>query len=186
MGPDAAEKGEHFMDEKNNGAPNLPRDQYEPVLNQAMDMELLNAGITVSAFDVSKNHVFKTCYGDVRKIVDALRDYSKLLEMACVTWELQGYQKAVYELRAQKLREIAGKLQAGIGYDYDAAMARCEKQKAKKRRDDDVGGEALAMGLLRARQMAEAKDRKAAENENRGKASASGEVTEDAPWEEDL
>lgn len=119
------------MDKKNNDALDLPRDQYGPVLDQSMDMELLNAEITVSAFDVSQNHVFKTCYGDVRKIVDALRDYSKLLEMVCVTWELQGYHKAVYELRAQKLREIAGKLQAGIGYDYDAAMARCEKQKAK-------------------------------------------------------
>lgn len=174
------------MDKKNNGALDLPRDQYEPVLDQSTDMELLNAEITVSAFDVSKNHVFKTCYGDVRKIVDALRDYSKLLEMVCVTWELQGYHKAVYELRAQKLREIAGKLQAGIGYDYDAAMARCEKQKSKKQHDDDVGGEALAMGLLRAQQAAEAKAKKAAEENNGDKSSPLETVSEDDPWADDF
>ena len=54
------------MDKKNNDALDLPRDQYGPVLDQSMDMELLNAEITVSAFDVSQNHVFKTCYGAVR------------------------------------------------------------------------------------------------------------------------
>ena len=174
------------MNEKNNNALELPREQYEPVLDQGMDMELLNAEITVNAFDISEDHVFKTCYGDVHKIVDALRDYSKLLEMACVTWELQGYKKAVYELRAQKLREIAGKLQAGIGYDYDAAMARCEKQKAKKQRDDDVGGEALAMGLLRAQQAAEANAKKAAEKKSGDKLSPTKEPPEDELWADDL
>ena len=151
------------MNEKNNNALELPREQYEPVLDQGMDMELLNAEITVNAFDISEDHVFKTCYGDVHKIVDALQDYSK-----------------------QREPEIVGKLQAGIGYDYDAAMARCEKQKAKKQRDDDVGGEALAMGLLRAQQAAEANAKKAAEKKSGDKLSPTKEPPEDELWADDL
>ncbi len=175
------------MDENmNNVRLDLPQEQYEPILSQAMDLELIEAEITVSAFDIHEDHVFKTCYGDVRKIVDALMDYARMLEMVCGTWNMQGCQEAMYQIRAQELRKIAGKFQAGIGYDYDTAMEKCRQKKEKPQRNEDVGGEALAMGLLKAQQITEAKARKAAEKENRGKTSASGEVTEDAPWEEDL
>ena len=73
------------------------------------------------------------------------------------TWNLQGFHRAKYEFYADKLREIADKFQAGIGYDYDAALERCRKKQGKKPRNEDVGGEALAMGLLKAQQAAEAK-----------------------------
>lgn len=83
---------------------------------------------------------------------------------------------------------MADKFQAGIGYDYDAAVEKCHKRKEKKQRDDDVGGEALAMGLVRAQQKAEAMARKA--TEQRGKRLAvptsDAEAPADDPWEEDF
>ena len=53
----------------------------------------------------------KTCYGDVVKIVNALRDYAKLLETVCDEWDLGGFHRATYEYQAEKLRQIADKLQ---------------------------------------------------------------------------
>lgn len=141
----------------------LPQEQYEPVLSQPVDMDMLETEITICALDITEDHVFQTCYGDICKTVNALRDYSRILEMACETWTLQGYHRALYELHAQKLREIADKLQAGIGYDYDAAVEKCKKRAARKHREDDSGGEALAMAYIKSRQAAAAKKRKAAE-----------------------
>lgn len=107
----------------------LPQEQFEPLLSRSADMDLLETEFTVSAFDIYGDHVFKTCYGDIRKTVDALRDYSQMLEMVCVTWKLEGFHKAMYELRAQELRKIADQFQAAIGYDYDATMEKYRKKK---------------------------------------------------------
>ena len=136
--------------------------------------------------DIHGDREFKTCYGDICKIVDALRDYSRLLKMVCKTWNLQGFHRAKYEFYADKLREIADKFQDGIGYDYDAALERCRKKQGKKPRDEDVGGEALAMGLLKAQQAAEAKTRKAVEKGAGGKAVQAEDSAGSDPWEEDF
>ena len=37
-------------------------------------------------------------------------------------YKRQGFHRATYEYHAEKLRKIADKLQAGIGYDYDKAV----------------------------------------------------------------
>lgn len=89
------------------------------------------------------------------------------------------------ELRAGELRKIAGKFQAGIGYDYDAAVERCEKRKGKKRRDEDVGGEAMAMAFLKSRQAAEAKAKKASEKDSAAEPAAMDGALMNAPWAED-
>ena len=150
---------------------NLPQEEYEPVVSRPVDLEFMGAEVVLSVFDIEGDHEIKTCYGDICKTVNALRDYSKMLTMVCDTWNLHGFHRATYEFYAGKLREIADKFQAGIGYDYDAAMEQCEKRKGKKRREEDTGGEAMAMGLLKARQAAEAQARKAAEKESGGKPS---------------
>ena len=54
-----------------------------------------------------------------------------------------GFHRATYEYHAEKLRAIARKYQAGIHYDYDAAVEKCQKKRAKNQKDDDVGGEAM-------------------------------------------
>lgn len=163
----------------------LPQEQFEPLLSRSVNIELLETEFTVSAFDIYGDHVFKTCYGDIRKIVDALRDYSQMLEMVCVTWKLEGFHKAMYELRAQELRKIADQFQTGIGYDYDATMEKCCKKKGKPQ-SEDGGGEAMAMGVLKAKQVAEAKAKKAAEKSKGGKSSSTESISEDESWEADV
>ena len=165
---------------------NLPREEYEPVVSRPVDLEFMGAEVVLSVFDIEGDHEIRTCYGDICKTVNALRDYSKMLTMVCDTWNLHGFHRATYEFYAGKLREIADKFQAGIGYDYDAAVEQCEKRKGKKRREEDTGGEAMAMGLLKARQAAEAQARKAAEKESGGKPSPVKDAPEDGSWAEDV
>lgn len=177
------------MDEtKENEKLDLPREEYEPVVSRPMELEFMDTEIVLSVFDVHADHEINTCYGDIRKIVDALRDYSQLLTMVCNTWGLQGFHQASYQYYAENLREIADKFQAGIGYDYDAALEKCRKKRGKQQSGDDVGGEALAMGLVRAKQKAEAKARKAAEQQGKEPAAptADTEAPTDDPWEEDF
>ena len=175
------------MDE-NNAAErlDLPREEYEPVVSRPVDLEFMGIEVILSVFDIKGDHEIRTCYGDICKTVNALRDYSRFLTMVCDTWDLHGFHRIKYEFYAEKLREIADKLQAGIGYDYDAAMEQCEKRKGKKHREEDTGGEAMAMGLLKAQQAAEAKARKAAEKEAGGKPYPVKDAPEDGSWVEDV
>ena len=106
------------MDEQQHNALELPKGLYEPVLRQPMELDfLLGQELSLCFHDLDGSHVFKTCYGDICKAVNALRDYARLLEMACEQWDLTGFHRALYEYHAEKMREIAGKFQAGIGYD---------------------------------------------------------------------
>lgn len=166
---------------------NLPYEKYEPVISRPLELDALDVEVTLSVFDIHGDHEIRTCYGDIRKIVDALRDYSRLLEMVCDDWDLGGFHLALYQYYAEAYRELAGKLQAGIGYDYDATMAKCQKKRGKKQRNEDVGGEALAMGYLKGKQMAEAKARKAAEGQQAGGSPSEPDDTNmDSPWGDDF
>ena len=127
------------MDEQRHNAIELPKGLYEPVLRQPMELDfLLGQELSLCFHDLDGSHVFKTCYGDICKAVNALRDYARLLEMACEQWDLTGFHRALYEYHAEKMREIAGKFQAGIGYDYDAAMEKCRRKKKRKKKEDDL------------------------------------------------
>ncbi len=78
-----------------------------------------------------------------------------------------------YEYHAEKLRKIADKLQAGIGYDYDKAVERCKKKRAKKSHSSDVGEDALLLTVRAANKSAD--NKKEAEP-----------YEEDTPWEPEL
>ena len=163
---------------------NLPCEKYEPLVSRPVELDALGVEVTLNVFDIHGDHVIQTCYGDICKIVNALRDYSKLLEMVCDEWGLEGFHRATYEFHAEKLREIAGKFQAGIGYDYDDAVTKCRKKRDKKQREEDVGGEALAIGYLKGKQTAEAKARKAAEGQKAGGTPPSSDDADmNFPWE---
>lgn len=131
----------------------FPQESFQPILERSMALDgLLPAEEICLAFkDIKKGDMkILTCYGDIYKIVNAMRDYSRLLLLTCDAWELTGFHRALYEYHAQKAREIADKYQAAIGYDYDKALEKCRKKKAKNKdgRDSDIGGEALEL-LLR-------------------------------------
>lgn len=138
---------------------NLPRDKFEPVVSQPLELDALGTELSICFEDLEGPRKIDTCYGDVCKIVNALRDYARMLRMVCGEWDLQGCHRAVYELHADKLEEISKKCQAGIGYDYDKAVEKCRKKHGKKQRDSDVGGEAMAMSYLKAQRAAAAKDK---------------------------
>ena len=132
----------HAMD----AALDLPQEIFEPAISGPAELDLLGRELELCFQNINGPVEIKTCYGDIRKIVDALMDYARLLELVCVQWGLNGFHKITYENQAKALRSIALKYQAGIGYDYDAALKLCQKKAEKKAKDDDTGGEALEMG----------------------------------------
>ena len=58
-------------------------------------------------------------------------------------WELTGFQAATYELHAARCRKIAGKYAAAIEYDYDKAIERCERRRARGSSGEDTGMDGL-------------------------------------------
>lgn len=138
----------------------LPRTKFEPVAVQPLELDALGTELNICFEDLEGPCEINTRYGDICKIVNALRDYARMLRMVCEEWNLHGYHQAIYELHADKLEEISKKYQAGIGYDYDKAVEKCRKKREKQRcgdRGDDVGGEAMAMAYLKAQHTAAAK-----------------------------
>lgn len=130
----------------------FPQQQFQPILEQSMLLDgiLQPEELEITFKDIKQGDVhIRTCYGDIYKIVNALRDYSRLLLLTCEAWNLTGFHRATYEYHAQKAHEIADKYQAAIGYDYDKALAKCREKQAKKKKSDDsdVGGEALELML---------------------------------------
>lgn len=123
----------------------LRREVFEPVLSRPIELDKLATEIIFRLKGVEGEREIRSCYGDIYKAINALMDYARILEMACEEWGLQGYHRAIYELHADKLRSIAKKYQTAIGYDYDAAVAKCEAKKKKARKDDDVGADALEL-----------------------------------------
>ncbi len=128
----------------------LPRDKFESLCIMPIELDAMREELVIAFQDIDGPCKIKSCYGDICKIVNALMDYSKMLEMVCDHWNLLGFHRATYEYHAEKLRAIARKYQAGIHYDYDAAVEKCQKKRSKKQSDDDVGGEAMEMAYRKS------------------------------------
>ena len=126
----------------------LPAAKFEPSTTTTVEMTEIDGmeqGAILRFTDVGKSGQLSetkelhTCYGDLYVIVNALRDYANLLESVIPEWGLTGFQAATYELHAARCRKIAGKYAAAIGYDYDKAVEKCEKRRARGERDSDTG-----------------------------------------------
>lgn len=147
------------MNPENNPAdnmPKLPMEIYGHVLMQSAEIdEYQKQELTLSYVDLDGSHELKTCYGDVLKTINALMDYTRMLDIVCDQWELTGFHRATYEYHAGKLREIADKFQKAIGYDYSAAVEKCRKKKARKQAYSDVGEDALALAVRSQQKAAE-------------------------------
>lgn len=158
-----------------NSTPEYPREIYEPVLATSIELdEFMRKELTISYFDLEGDHEVHACYGDIKKTIDALMDYTSMLDTICEQWKLEGYHRAMYEYHSDVLRKFAGKLQAAIGYDYAATLEKCRKKQKRKEKDDDIGADGISLAARRRR----APDKKGAEG---GKASnlkhsGSGEV----------
>lgn len=131
---------------------NYRREVFAPVLSRPIELEKLVTGVIFRLHGIDGEREIQSCYGDVYKVINALMDYARILELSCEAWDLQGYHRGVYEIHAEKLRSIAKKYQAAIGYDYDAAVAKCEARKKKAHKDDDIGGDPLELAMKRGQQ----------------------------------
>lgn len=159
--------------------------EIRPLLEHTLEMDrLLSQNVTVDFYDLSGDHSFTTCYGNLCKTVNALMDYARILELVCEQWQLQGYPRAIYEYQAEKLREIAGKYGEGIGYDYAAAVEKCRKKQARKN-DSDVGEEAMALLVRKNNRMAEKlKQQETKAFSQTDKLTLEAVDCDDSPWEE--
>lgn len=135
-----------------NSTPEYPKEIYEPLLATSMELdEFMRQDFTISYFDLDGDHEVHTCYGDIKKTIDALMDYTNILDTVCVEWKLEGFQRAMYEYHSDVLRKLAGKLQAAIGYDYAATLEKCRKKQMRKKKDDDIGADGITLAARRRR-----------------------------------
>lgn len=123
----------------------LERSNFEDLISRPIQLGQLDNELSLSFRDLNGVCEIKTCYGDIKKTVDALMDYANILERVCNEWNLEGFHRASYELHAEKLREIARKYQIGIGYDYEKALERCKRTQGKKRKESDIGDDGLSL-----------------------------------------
>lgn len=171
--------------------PEFPREIYETVLAHPMEMEAyLKQELTLSYVDLDGSHELQTCYGDILKTINALMDYTRMLDLVCEQWNLTGFHRATYEYQSGKLREIAEKFQTAIGYNYAAAVEKCRKKQAKKQRSDDVGEDALTLAVRRRQKAAEkkAEETESEQPEPPVAESSSPYLAENTlpPWEDDF
>ena len=128
----------------------LKREDFEPPIDELLEMNDLDAEVVLSFLTERGRKEIRTCPGDIYKIVNALMDYARMLELAIVEWNLGSFKKATYEYHAEQCRAIAQKYAQGIGYDYEKAVERCQKQRARRSTtsgDDGVGEDALVLAM---------------------------------------
>lgn len=116
----------------------LSKEKHGPIVAQPMELAALGEEVALCLQTISGPCEIKTCHGDIRLIVDALRDYARILRTVCIDWELDSYTRGMYEIHAYKLERIAEKYQAGIGYDYDKALELCKKKKRPTTPDSGI------------------------------------------------
>jgi len=135
------------------------REAFEPIISRTIEMDKFTAEVILRYRDLDGEHEIRTCPGDIYKIVNVFMDYARLLELVNDEWDVDPYRRAVNEVTADKLRSIARKYQKAIGYDYEAAMAKCEAKRKKQCTDDDVGGDALELAMKRRKRSPKKKEK---------------------------
>lgn len=100
--------------------------------------------------------MIETAPGELRIIIDALADYhdiaSKNIE------NLNGYTKAVWNCRLEKIKEIQAKLEKSIGHNRDKQLEVCKKKRPTK--EDDIGEDAIVMAMKKGVSGKKEKDKK--------------------------
>jgi len=130
----------------------LPANRFKKSTTETVEMteiDGLERGAILTYTDVRRSskscedREIKTCIGDLYVIVNALRDYANILEGVIPEWGLLGFHAAIYNLHAARCRKIAGKYAKAIGYNYDRALERCRRSRAKGVREGDIGMDGL-------------------------------------------
>lgn len=84
-----------------------------------------------------------TSYGDLVVMINVLEDYVRILSRVVNEWELEEIHKALFTIHGARCRKIAKQYAEAIGYDYEAALAKCRKVREEKH--TDVGEDALVL-----------------------------------------
>lgn len=114
-----------------------------------------------------------SCEGDVIVICNAMADYADLLMEYIRQSDYEGYQKAFYEIHAERCRKISLKLQEQIGYDRDAAIEKCRAKRkyyGQGSEDDnnDVGEDAMVLAVRKSRAQAKAQEGEKGDKQDHG------------------
>lgn len=114
-----------------------------------------------------------SCEGDVIVICNAMADYADLLMEYIRQSDYEGYQKAFYEIHAERCRKISLKLQEQIGYDRDAAIEKCRAKRkyyGQGSEDDnnDVGEDAMVLTVRKSRAQAKAQEGEKGDKQDHG------------------
>lgn len=114
-----------------------------------------------------------SCEGDVIVICNAMADYADLLMEYIRQSDYEGYQKAFYEVHAERCRKISLKLQEQIGYDRDAAIEKCRAKRkyyGQGSEDDnnDVGEDAMVLAVRKSRAQAKAQEGEKGDKQDHG------------------
>lgn len=114
-----------------------------------------------------------SCEGDVIVICNAMADYADLLMEYIRQSDYEGYQKAFYEIYAERCRKISLKLQEQIGYDRDAAIEKCRAKRkyyGQGSEDDnnDVGEDAMVLAVRKSRAQAKAQEGEKGDKQDHG------------------
>lgn len=114
-----------------------------------------------------------SCEGDVIVICNAMADYADLLMEYIRQSDYEGYQKAFYEIHAERCRKISLKLQEQIGYDRDAAIEKCRAKRkyyGQGSEDDnnDVGEDAMVLAVRKSRAQAKTQEGEKGDKQDHG------------------
>lgn len=114
-----------------------------------------------------------SCEGDVIVICNAMADYADLLMEYIRQSDYEGYQKAFYEVHAERCRKISLKLQEQIGYDRDAAIEKCRAKRkyygqGSEDNNDDVGEDAMVLAVRKSRAQAKAQEGEKGDKQDHG------------------
>ncbi len=82
----------------------------------------------------------RLCYGDLKLIVAMIEDYIKGLDVI----KADDIQWSAYYRK--KFKDISTKIQEQIEYDYEKAVAKCQKAKSD---NSDIGEDAMALAIKR-------------------------------------
>lgn len=131
----------------------MNKEIFCPVIEESVMLNSLEDPIILFFLTEKGRQTIQTCPGDIYKIVNALMDYARILELAVRQWDLCGFHKATYELRAEQLRKLARKYAGGIGYDYEKALQKCKKrQERRQRAGNDIGEDVLVLAIREVKQ----------------------------------
>ena len=87
------------------------------------------------------DYVVTCSYGDIVLIIGMLHSYVDMLD------ETMGDDIMYQAYYRGKFVEIADRLAAQIGYDYEKQMEKCRKKHDKKEKYDDIGEDAMVLAV---------------------------------------